>query len=217
VWRVYDATADAYAERFAGELAHKPFDRDQLDRFAAATSATAGWVCDLGCGPGQVARYLRERGLRAFAADLSPEQLRQARRLSPDAALVQLDMLRLPLAAGALAGAVAFYSVIHFSLDQAERAFRELARALAPGGRLLLAFHVADADAPPGTPTHGRHVDEFLGRPVQADFVLFRPADVAARLEAAGLDVEQVATRLPYPGIEYPSRRAYVRARPRRS
>ena len=117
VRRVYDEVAGAYAERFAGELAHRPFDRDQLDRFADATRASAGWVCDLGCGPGQVACCLRARGVRAFGADLSPEQLRHARCLHPGAAFVQLDMLRLPLVAGALAGAVAFYSIIHFSLD----------------------------------------------------------------------------------------------------
>ena len=58
-------------------------------------------------------------------------------------------------------------------------------------------------------------MEAFLGHPVRADFVLLRPADVAARLDAAGMEVEQVATRPPYPDIEYPSRRAYVWARPR--
>jgi len=210
VRRVYDAVAGAYAGRFAGELAHKPFDRAQLDRFTAATRSAPGPVCDLGCGPGQVARSLRERGGRAFGADFSPEQLRQARRLHPGLPLVQLDMLRLPLAAGALAGVVAFYAIIHFSIDQAEQAFRELARVLAPGGLVLLAFHAADAAAPPDAPTRGRHVEEFLGHPVRADVVLLRPADVAARLDAAGLRVERVATRPPYLGIEHPLRRANV-------
>ena len=148
VRRVSDAVAGDYAGRVAGELAHTPFDRAHLDRFAAQTRGAGGPVCDLGGGPGQVARSLRERGARAFGADLSPEQLRRARRLRPGLPFMQLDMLRLPLAAGALAGAVACSSIIHVSLDQAEQAFRELARVPAPGGRALLAFHAAGADAP---------------------------------------------------------------------
>ena len=87
---------------------------------------------------------------------------------------------------------------------------------MTPGGRALLAFHAADADAPPDAPTRGRHVEAFLGHPVRADFVLLRPADVAAPgAPTPGLDVEQGATRPPYPDIEYPSRRAYVWARTR--
>ena len=50
-------------------------------------------------GDGWVARCLHELGVRAFGADLSPEQLRHARRLHPGAPFVQPDLLRLPLTA----------------------------------------------------------------------------------------------------------------------
>jgi hypothetical protein len=52
----YDAVADEYATRIAGELAHKPFDCALLDRFAARVG-TLGTVADVGCGSGHVARY----------------------------------------------------------------------------------------------------------------------------------------------------------------
>ena len=45
-------------------------DRQLLDRFADSVRG-AGVVCDLGCGPGQVARYLQERGLPVCGVDLS--------------------------------------------------------------------------------------------------------------------------------------------------
>jgi hypothetical protein len=48
----YDTIADEYARHVYGELEHKPFDRDLLTRFAAATTGR-GPVCDMGCGPGQ--------------------------------------------------------------------------------------------------------------------------------------------------------------------
>lgn len=51
----YDQLAEAYTNHLFHELQNKPFDRNLLDRFAAEVS---GQVCDMGCGPGHVARYL---------------------------------------------------------------------------------------------------------------------------------------------------------------
>ena len=75
----YDRIADDYAREIFGELQHKPFDRQLLDRFAAKT-AGRGQVCDMGCGPGQVARYLRGAGAEVFGLDLSSQMVKQARQ-----------------------------------------------------------------------------------------------------------------------------------------
>src|SRR5947209_6208129 len=53
----YDRIAGEYVERIYEELQHKPLDRMLLDRFAARVRKT-GTACDIGCGPGHVARYL---------------------------------------------------------------------------------------------------------------------------------------------------------------
>ena len=72
----YDRVAAEYAQRFLDELDHKPLEREMLTRFAAGVS---GRVCDLGCGPGQVARYLSERGVEAFGIDLSAATIERAK------------------------------------------------------------------------------------------------------------------------------------------
>ena len=59
----YDLVAAEYARRIYGELEAKPFDRAFLDRLAKAIPV--GEVLDLGCGPGHVGKYLRERGIPA--------------------------------------------------------------------------------------------------------------------------------------------------------
>jgi len=197
----YDAVAEAYADHFAGELAHKPFDRMWLDRLAALTVGTR--VCDLGCGPGQVAAYLDGRGAEAFGADLSEEMLAQARRLHPSIEFRREDMLALSLADDTLGGIAAFYSIVNLTHAQVDVALRECRRVLQLGGYLLLAFHVGDET---------RHVDELLGRPTSLDFTFFEPDDVVARLEVAGLAVRDVTLRYPYADVEYPSRRAYILA-----
>src|SRR5208283_1128858 len=67
----YDRLAEEYARRIFNELQHKPLDRELLDRFAAAL-AGRGDICDMGCGPGHVTRYLRDAGATVFGLDFFP-------------------------------------------------------------------------------------------------------------------------------------------------
>ncbi len=42
-------------------------------------------ILDIGCGPGQVAQFLKEKGLKSyFGLDLSPVAIKKAQRLCPD-------------------------------------------------------------------------------------------------------------------------------------
>ena len=50
----YDQIAVDYAEKFKDEMDDKPFDRDCLDRLARDVG-NLGPICDMGCGPGQIA------------------------------------------------------------------------------------------------------------------------------------------------------------------
>ena len=61
----YDQRSGEYADRIAGELAHKPMDRGLLKRFAKHTKGK-GPLCDLGCGPGHVADFLHQQGAPVF-------------------------------------------------------------------------------------------------------------------------------------------------------
>lgn len=100
----YDVVADEYVRRIFDELRHKPLDRQLLDRLAASVGES-GPVCDMGCGPGQVARYLHEQGVQTCGVDLSPALIERARTLVPGVDFQQGDMraLNVPDAAwGAL-------------------------------------------------------------------------------------------------------------------
>jgi len=200
----YDRLADEYARRIFGELQHKPLDRELLNRFAAAV-AGRGEVCDMGCGPGHVARYLGDAGVTVFGLDLSPRMLEEARQLNPDISFRLGNMLALDLPDGSLAGIVAFYAIVNIPQLSLPLAFQEIHRVLQPGGLLLLAFHIGDESL---------HEDELWGRKISMDFFLFPTSVIRPYLEAAGLAIEEVIERDPYlPDIEYESRRAYIFAR----
>ena len=87
-----------------------------FNRFAADV-AGRGEVCDMGCGPGQVARYLRDVGATVFGLDLSPRMLEQARRLNPDIQFREGNMMSLDLPDGTLAGIAAFYAIVNIPED----------------------------------------------------------------------------------------------------
>jgi SAM-dependent methyltransferase len=199
----YDAVAQEYARRFSSELDHKPLDRELLGRFASSVRGQ-GLVYDLGCGPGQTTAFLHDLDVDVRGLDLSVELILEARKRHPTIAFEQGDMLALPVADSSLAGAVAFYAIVHLSASGLRRALQEMNRVLQPGGRLLLAFHIGEGS---------KHVDEFLGHAMSLDFIFFNPQDVADELIRAGFENVEIIERDPYPEVEYPSRRAYLFAR----
>ncbi len=196
----YDLVADEYAAQFRDELDGKPFDRKMLDWVDGL-----GPICDLGCGPGQVARYVYARGAEACGIDLSSEMVKLARSLNPEIPFEQGNMLELArVVDGTFGGIAAFYSIIHVPRGRVVEALRELKRVLHPGGVLLLAFHIGNETV---------HKDEWWGKPVSIDFHFYETNEMKANLRAATFKLEEVIERDPYPQIEFQSRRAYLFAR----
>jgi SAM-dependent methyltransferase len=105
------------------------------------TNSLAGQlVLEVGCGAAQCARWLRTKGARVVAFDISAGQLRHAKAAiraasdQPAPLLVQADAGAMPLAAGAIDVACSAFGAIPFVPDSAA-VMREVARVLRPGGR----------------------------------------------------------------------------------
>ena len=200
----YDRVAEEYAREFQDEMDRKPFDRKMLDWLVEKVNGS-GPICDMGCGPGQIARYLSSRGATACGIDLSIEMVNCAQRLNPDIPFQQGNMLALTEVAGdTFGGIAAFYSIIHATPADVVRALLELKRVLRPQGVLLLAFHIGREVV---------HKDEWWGKPVSVDFIFYETADMKDCLKRAGFEMEEAIERDPYADVEYPSRRAYLFAR----
>ena len=202
----FDRVADRYAAQFQDELDHKPFDRKILDWLIEKVEASGGGrICDMGCGPGQVAHYLHQRGAETCGIDLSPAMVGCAARLFPGIPFQQGDMLSLVgVPDRAFGGIAAFYSVIHIARQDIAAALTELKCVLRPGGVLLLAFHLGCEVV---------HKDEWWGQEVSVDFIFYQREEILAHLKTAGFEAEEAIERDPYPDVEFPSRRAYLFAR----
>jgi SAM-dependent methyltransferase len=199
----YDRVAKEYAERFKNEMDDKPFDRDCLDRLAREVG-DLGPICDLGCGPGQIARYLHRQGVKTLGIDLSPKMVAEAQRLNPEIHFHQGDMLSLPDADNSWGGIAAFYCIIHIPREQVLDALGEMKRVLKPGGILLVTFHIGEEI---------KDMDEWWEKPVNLDFAFYLPNQMEAWLKEAGFDLMETLMREPNPEVEVATRRAYLFAR----
>jgi SAM-dependent methyltransferase len=143
-------------------------------------------------------------GARVTGLDLSPAVIRTARAAHPHLPFVVGDMFAPPFREERFAGVVAFYAACHAAPDDLPRLFAAWRRVLAPGGWLLLSFHLGEERV---------HLDDWFGQRVDLDFWFFPRARVEAALAAAGLPLEGYVERDPDPKVEHPSRRAYLIAR----
>ena len=133
------AMFDGVAEKYDLFNAVLSLGLDSLWRRCALRALFAdlpeGRVLDLGCGSGDLAGALSGRR-EVLGLDFSGAMLRRARAKFPAPSWAQADALRLPLRAGALAGAMTAFMVRN--LADVPLCFREVFRALRPGGRFVI-------------------------------------------------------------------------------
>jgi SAM-dependent methyltransferase len=132
----YDRMADRYLAWRMPLLDHAPAD---LVAGLAERLGPESRGLDLGCGAGIPGLQLLSVG-RATGVDVSAEQLRRARRLVPDAVLVQADMAEVEFPEASFDAVTEFFSLTHLPRDQHAPLLARIARWLRPGGRFLGTF-----------------------------------------------------------------------------
>jgi SAM-dependent methyltransferase len=102
-----------------------------------AAGVVAGMrVLDVGTGPGYVAQRAAERGAVATGVDIADKVVALARRRHPGIRFVHGDAEELPFAERSFDVLVSNFAINH--LPRPERAVREFARVVAPGGGIAL-------------------------------------------------------------------------------
>lgn len=141
----FDAVASDYARLLPDLRAEAPLDRAVLTAFVEMVKqGDGGLVADVGCGSGRIAAHLVDAGLRVVGFDLSEGMVREARDAQPSLPLAVAHAGSLPLRTGAIAGLVAWYSIINLPGERLTNVFAELVRASRPGAPIVLAFQSGD-------------------------------------------------------------------------
>ena len=143
-------------------------------------------LLDVGCGGGGLAAKVSEMGWSATGIDISPGNVDAVRRLGIQAEVVDLN--------GDFPFADASFSCVTFievaeHLVLAEHAFSEIARVLAPEGRVLFTT--------PNNASYRRRIKALKGHAPDDEGYHFRfwvKRQLEGKLEAAGLRVEESAS-----------------------
>ncbi len=111
---------------------------------AGGLDASRITMLDAGCGTGNYARALEQRGARVVGVDLNPAMLGVARGKLARPALARANLCRLPLASASVDAAM-INQVLHHLPDSAADGWRlragvfaELARVVRPGGVVVV-------------------------------------------------------------------------------
>jgi len=158
---MYDTVAKEYAAAFSGEHENKPKDREILLRFSEGIGDKRP-VWDFGCGPGQTANYLKTLGIEISGLDLSEKMLEQARTIHPDIPFRKGNILDLEFKNNSIAGAVAFYAIVHFTEEQVETIIREPYPGVEYESRRAYVFAIKPGERPCSTTTFGATMREHL-------------------------------------------------------
>jgi SAM-dependent methyltransferase len=201
----YDRVADNYAEMVLttgiGDIRRHPWHKAAIDAFADSV-AGSGPVLDVGCGPGTVTAYLAGRGLDVTGVDLSPRMIDNARRLYPQCRFDVASATELDLAEASLGGVLGWWSLFNLPRDVLPQVLARFARALKPGGHLITATHVGDADLV--------RTEAYGGVAVRWTTHQWRPEQLVALIEEAGL---RLVAELRLPAEEYAGPGVVVMAR----
>lgn len=197
----YNQVAEDHAAERWDEFAKKHLDQMLLKEFAAANK-DKGLCADFGCGTGQTTKYLYDNGVKdIIGIDLSPEMVNVARRLSPEIKFDTGDLLNIAFPQEYLGSVLAFYAIVHFTIDQVRTCFREINRVLKTNGEFLFAFHVGDEVV---------HFDKAHNKEIDVDLFFFKTDDIVALLSETGFRVIDAIERHPSEDMKYPTRRGYV-------
>ncbi len=180
------------AEKWVG-LRQEMFGEGHLVPAIAALLPDGITVADLGCGPGDLTAHLAEAGARVIAIDREPAMLEAAGRRVGHLPHVELRAGELeapPLAPGEVD--LALLCLVLHHVEHPVRALAAAARALAPGGAIVV-LDMVGHDRAEYRRTMG-HV--HLG---------FDPAAVAAMAREAGLRISRSRVLTPQAGATGPA------------
>jgi ubiquinone/menaquinone biosynthesis C-methylase UbiE len=153
----------------------------QLASLEALGLTTDDRVLDLSCGTGRASRLAARTAASVIGVDLSPEMLARATVAAAGIKNVRFELAdaeRLPFSDGEFTALMCSNAFHHY--PDPSQAVHEMARVVAPGGRVVIGDACSDLRA-------ARIADAFLRRFEPGHVRLYRSTELGAFLLAAGL------------------------------
>jgi ubiquinone/menaquinone biosynthesis C-methylase UbiE len=186
----YDIAAESYADMCFYELYDKPLDRKLYDLFFERV-INKGSTIEIGCGPGEIANYLKMKGLDIIGLDISSKMIEIAKKLNPFIDFRIGNLFDLKFENNSIAGIVAPYLIVNYKMEDIPKAFSELYRVLKDKGQLLISFHSGGQEL---------EINDFFVKGNTIPFTYFDSDKIRDCLTDTGFKIIEYINRMPYEG-----------------
>jgi ubiquinone/menaquinone biosynthesis C-methylase UbiE len=128
--------------------------------------------------------------------------LRESIKLNRFDLTVNGNYFTLPFRNGSLDGIIAFYAIVHDETTKIEELLCEIKRVLKSKGVFVLSFHT------------GTDRITVTNNACSVEYIFHDFETVYECIRKSGFSIIEGVHRLPYPDVEYPSRRGYFLVSP---
>jgi ubiquinone/menaquinone biosynthesis C-methylase UbiE len=177
--QTYALVAEAYQSR------NQLFTDDQLEQMNIFLGLLprGAEVLDIGAGTGRDSRYFVDQGLKMTLADISPEMLKLAKQLVPEATIIESDMLELSFPDNSFDGAWADASLLHLTKNEMKAMLNKIFGFLKPGGYFYVRLKAGQGE---------QEVEDIkYQQPVKRFFAFYTQEELAQLFLGLGFKVEQ--------------------------
>lgn len=134
----WDAVADLYQQTFMDFELYN----DTLDSFCSALKKQNAQILELGCGPGNITRYIDKKlpSAKIIATDYTKSMIQLARYNVPNVDFIQMDCRKISKLKETFDGIICGFVLPYLSKEETSKFINDCAKKLNPNGILYISF-----------------------------------------------------------------------------
>ncbi|MBC9813018.1 class I SAM-dependent methyltransferase [Crocinitomicaceae bacterium CZZ-1] len=140
-------TWNKVAMRYQEKFMELEIYNSTYDAFLDSLSGNHPKVLEIGCGPGNITRYLLSQrpDLQLLGTDIAPNMIQLAAGNNPTATFIQLDCRKLHQLTGLFNGIITGFCIPYINEEEVQNLFADCGNRLTNNGVLYLSFVEGDA------------------------------------------------------------------------
>lgn len=159
----YDAISKDYNREFGNDMSDKKY----IDQFLKEVGK--GTILDVGCGVGNLTKYIQDNGFEVLGIDLSNKMLEIAKERFPDVSFQIMDMTEIKFPKNSFDALFVAYSLFHVPPNKVENTLKSFVKLLKNKGKIMFMLQEGQGEAiidEPFNPSEKMYINYFLKKDI---------------------------------------------------